>query len=156
VNLIQERLFLNKVVERIKQKEEYIGHIHTRNKVHTSAIADVVYEKGYDMPGLSKEDYKKIIMSMSTYIWTTEGNHHATASHSTLPGETFLKRTVKCFVKNKANFRSLSSSGRKLFANLRKDVLEERLSGINKIIQAKTKQLQSITKELQGLEENLK
>ena len=76
--------------------------------------------------------------------------------YSIFPGETFLKHTVKCFVKNKADFRSLSSSGKKLFVNLRKNVLEERLSGINKIIQTKTKQIQSITKELQGLEENLK
>ena len=159
MNLIQEKLFLNEVVERIKQKEEYIGHIHTRNKVHTSAIADVVYEKCYDMPGLSKEDYKKIIMAMSTYIWPEESSPSPSQNYlqySVLPGEGFVSYAVKMFVKNKSNFKSLSVGGKKLFSHLRKEVLKRRLNEYNNTIQAKTKQLQSITKELQGLEENLK
>ena len=71
MNHIQETLFLNDVVERIKQKTGYRKWIHTLDKIHSSELADVLYEKGYNMPGLSKKDYKKIIRKIAVYIWDT-------------------------------------------------------------------------------------
>ena len=152
MNRIQETLFLNEVVERIEQKTGDIKCIHTLDKIHSSELADVLYEKGYNMPGLSKEDYKKIITALSAYIWCNEKSYHEDAMY-VLPGDDFLRYTVKRFIRNKKDFRSLSVSGRKLFADIRKNILKNRLSGVTKLLRRQKEQLRRINKELQELEE---
>jgi len=152
VNRIQGTLFLNEVIKRIEQKTGYRKWIHTLDKIHSSELADVLYEKGYNMPGLSKKDYKKIIRKIAVYIWDTDKDSRADL-RCVLPGDDFLRCTVKGFVENKKEFHSLSVSGRKLFADIRKNILKNRLSGVTELLKKKEEQIKRINKELQELEE---
>lgn len=151
MNDVQRTLFLNEIVNRIKQKRKYEGCSITSNPIDASIIADVVYEKGYNMPGLNKEDYKKIISTPRVITPNLTSTDRLNAY--ILPGETFITYSVRNFIKSKGKFNSLSASGKKLFLNLRKELLKRKIEDFEDCLENITRQTQNIKKELQELEE---
>lgn len=156
MNDVQIKIFINEVVRRLKQKREYQGSIETSRQEHVSEIANVVYEKGYNMPGLDKGDYEKIILKTYTLISSDDKGIGPYLECRFLPGEYFINWSVRDFLKKKSNFESLSPSGKKLFLNLRKDVLRMKVKDIEKDTKKNAERTKRINKELQTLEESFK